>query len=157
VRPLHNVLVAAVLSAFAPVVAIAGDSPWATVAGTVTLTATDGATFAGEGARVTLACVADAMTRTEVSDEHGAFRFLNVPVDTCLIEADVQGFAAQTMRVITAADEVAQTDLRLRIAPLRVGVSLAGSVLWQVPKPLRKSRQSDTRLRLERPAKGCTR
>jgi hypothetical protein len=156
-KPLHNVFVAAVLSAFAPVLAIAGASPSATVVGTVTLTATDGATFAGEGARVTLACAADAMTRTEVSDEHGAFRFLGVPVDTCVIEADVQGFAAQTMRVVTAADEVAQTDLRLRIAPLRVGVSLAGSVPLQVPKPLRKSRRSDTGLRLERPARGCTR
>jgi len=156
-RPLRNVFVAAVLAAFAPVSAIAGDSPSATVAGTVTLTATNGVTFAGEGARVTLACAADAMTRTEVSDEHGAFRFLNVPVDTCSIEADVQGFAAQTMRVVTAADEVARTELRLRIAPLRVGVSLTGSVPLQVPKPLHKSRRSDTGLRLERPAKGCTR
>jgi hypothetical protein len=156
-RPLQNVFVAAVLAAFAPVSAIAGASPSATVAGTVTLTATDGVTVAGEGARVILACAADAMTRTEVSDEHGAFRFLNVPVDTCSIEADVQGFAAQTMRVVTAADEVARTDLRLRIAPLRVGVSLAGSVPLQVPKPSHKSRRSDTGLRLERPAKGCTR
>jgi hypothetical protein len=156
-KPLHNVLVVAVLSAFAPVLAIAGAGPSATVAGTVTLTATDGVTFASEGARVTLACVADALTRTEVSDERGAFRFLNVPVDTCSIEADVQGFAAQTMTVVTAADEVARTDLNLGISPLRVGVHLGGGVPLQVPKTSRKSRRSDAGQGLERPAKGCTR
>jgi hypothetical protein len=136
--------------------AIASDSPSATVAGTVTLTATDGVTFAGEGARVTLACAADAMTRTEVSNEHGAFRFLNVPLDSCVIEADVQGFAAQRVRVVTAADEVARTDFHLGIAPLRVGVSLAGGVPFQVPKTSRKSRRSDAGQGLERPSRRCT-
>jgi hypothetical protein len=155
-RPLQNVFVAAVLAAFAPVSAIAGDSPSATVAGTVTLTATNGVTFAGEGARVTLACAADAMTKTEVSDEHGAFRFLNVPLDSCLIEADVQGFAAQRVRVVTAADEVARTDFHLGIAPLRVGVHLGGGVPLQVPKTSRKSRRSDAGQGLERPSKRCT-
>jgi hypothetical protein len=156
-RSLLNVSVAAVLTAFAPASAIAGISPSATIVGTVTLTAADGGTFAGEGARVTLACAADDTTRTEVSDEHGAFRFLNVPVSSCSIEADVQGFVGQPVRVVTAAQQVVGTDLHLGIAPLRVGVNVGGTAPFQEPKMLSRSCRSDPGRRLERSAKGCTR
>jgi hypothetical protein len=156
-RSLLNVSVAAVLTAFAPASAIAGISPSATIVGTVTLTAADGGTFAGEGARVTLACAADDTTRTEVSDEHGAFRFLNVPVSSCSIEADVQGFVGQPVRVVTAAQQVVGTDLHLGIAPLRVGVNVGGTAPFQEPKMLCRSCRSDPGRRLERSAKGCTR
>jgi hypothetical protein len=156
-RSLLNVSVAAVLTAFAPASAIAGISPSATIVGTVTLTAADGGTFAGEGARVTLACAADDTTRTEVSDEHGAFRFLNVPVGSCSIEADVQGFVGQPVRVVTAAQQVVGTDLHLGIAPLRVGVNVGGTAPFQEPKMLSRSCRSDPGRRLERSAKGCTR
>jgi hypothetical protein len=110
---------------------IAGRSPSATIVGTVTLTAADGGTFAAGGARVVLACRAHRTTRTEVADDHGAFRFLNVPVDSCSIEADVQGFVAPPVRVVTAARQVVGTDLHLGIAPLRVGVSVGGSAPFQ--------------------------
>ena len=156
-RSLLNVSVAAVLTAFAPASAIAGISPSATIVGTVTLTAADGGTFAGEGARVTLACAADGTTRTEVSDEHGAFRFRNVPVGSCSIEADVQGFVGQPVRVVTAAQQVVGTDLHLGIAPLRVGVNVGGTAPFQEPKMLSRSCRSDPGRRLERSAKGCTR
>src|SRR6267378_340749 len=96
--------VATVLTAFAPASAMAGVGPGATIVGTVTLTAADGSTWAGDGARVALACEADRTTRTEVADDHGAFRFLNVPNDSCSIEADLQGFVAQPLRVVTAAE-----------------------------------------------------
>ena len=156
-RSLLNVSVAAVLTAFAPASAIAGISPSATIVGTVTLTAADGGTFAGEGARVTLACAADGTTRTEVSDEHGAFRFLNVPVSSCSIEADVQGFVGQPVRVVTAAQQVVGTDLHLGIAPLRVGVNVGGTAPFQEPKMLSRSCRSDPGRRRERSAKRCTR
>ena len=156
-RSLLNVSVAAVLTAFAPASAIAGISPSATIVGTVTLTAADGGTFEGEGARVTLACAADDTTRTEVSDEHGAFRFLNVPVGSCSIEADVQGFVGQPVRVVTAAQQVVGTDLHLGIAPLRVGVNVGGTAPFQEPKMLSRSCRSDPGRRLKRSAKGCTR
>lgn len=156
-RSLLKVSVAAVLTAFAPASGIAGISPSATIVGTVTLTAADGGTFAGEGARVTLACAADDTTRTEVSDEHGAFRFRNVPVGSCSIEADVQGFVGQPVRVVTAAQQVVGTDLHLGIAPLRVGVNVGGTAPFQEPKMLSRSCRSDPGRRLERSAKGCTR
>jgi len=156
-RSLLNVSVAAVLTAFAPASAIAGTSPSATIVGTVTLTAADGGTFAGGGARVVLACRAHRTTRTEVSDDDGAFRFLNVPVDSCSIDADVQGFVAQPVTVVTAARQVVETDLRLGIAPPRVGVSVGGPALFQEPKTLPRSCRADAGRRLERSAKRCTR
>ena len=155
-RSLLNVSVAAVLTAFANASAIAGASPSATIVGTVTLTAADGSTWAGDGARVALACGADGTTRTEVADDHGAFRFLNVPVDSCSIEADVQGFVAPPVTVVTVADEIVGADLRLGIAPLRVGVTVGGTASFQEPKMRGRSRRSGAGRRLERSAKKCT-
>jgi hypothetical protein len=157
VRSLLNVSVSAVLTAFAPSSAIAGVSPSATIVGVVTLTGADGGTFSGEGVRVTLACAADGTTRTEVSDEHGAFRFLNLSVDRCSIQADLQGFVAQPVSVVTVADQVVATDLHLGVVPLRVGVNVGGTVPYHEPKILRGSRQSAVGRRLERAAKWCTR
>jgi hypothetical protein len=134
VRPLHNVFIAAAFAAFVPASAIGGVSPSATVVGTVTLTAADGGTFAGEGARVVLACETDRTARTEVADEHGMFRFLSVPVDSCSIEAEVQGFDAQPVSVVTAADRVVATNLHLGIAPLRVGVNVGGTAFLAASK-----------------------
>jgi hypothetical protein len=93
----------------------------------VTLTAADGRTWAGDGARVALVCEAGATTRTEVADAHGAFRFLNVPVDRCSIEADVQGFLGHPVTVDAAARQVVGIELHLGVAPMRVGVSVAGT------------------------------
>ena len=133
-RSVRNVSVAMVLIAFAPASVMAGASPGATIVGTVTLTAADGSTWAGDGARVVLACETDSTTRTEVADDHGAFRFLNVPVDSCSIEADVQGFVAPPVTVVTADQQAVPIDLHLGIAPLRVGVNV-----------LRRSGRSDAR------------
>jgi hypothetical protein len=113
--------------------------------------------FPGQGARVSLACAADGTTRTEVSDQDGAFRFLNVPVDTCSIQADVQGFVAPPVTVVTAADQIVGSDLHLGIAPLRVGVNVGGTVPSDELKSLRRSCRTDAGRRLERSAKGRTR
>ena len=129
----------------------------ATIVGTVMLTAADGGTFAGEGARVVMACGADRTTRTEVADEHGAFRFQNVPVDSCSIEANVQGFVAQPVRVVTAADQVVGADLHLGIAPLRVGVNVGGPEPPRELKVPRRSCRPDAGRRFERSAKVRTR
>ena len=126
-RVLLNLSVAAVLSALAPASAIAGVGPSATIGGTVTLTAADGRTWAGDGARVVLLCEASGTTRTAVADDHGAFRFPDVPVDRCSIAADVQGFLAQPVTVVTAGQQVVGIDVHLGVAPVRVGVSLWGT------------------------------
>jgi Carboxypeptidase regulatory-like domain len=153
----HHVLIAAIVTQLGAASAAAFVGPSATIVGTVTLTAADEDTFSGEGARVTLTCAADGTTRTEVSDEHGAFRFLNVPVDSCSIEADVQGFVAPPVTVVTAADEIVGADLHLGTAPLRVGVNVGGAASVQEPKMLRRSRGSGAGRRLERSPKECSR
>ena len=122
-----HIVVVTLLTAFAPASAIAGVSPSATLRGTVTLMAADGLTAAGDGARVVLVCGAERTTRTAIADDHGGFRFLNVPVDTCSIDADVQGFFAQPVTVVTAARQVVEVDLHLGVVPLRVGVNVGGT------------------------------
>ena len=154
-RSVRNVSVAMVLIAFAPASVMAGASPGATIVGTVTLTAADGSTWAGDGARVALACGADGTTRTEVADDHGAFRFLNVPIDSCSIEADVQGFLAQPVTVVIAAQQVVGIELNLGVVPLRAGVNVGGTTPSHEPKMLPGSCRSDTGPR--RSATGCQR
>ena len=156
-RSLLNISVATVVTVFAPAYAVAAVSPSAKIVGTVTLTAADGSTVAGDGARVVLACAADTTTRTEVADGHGAFRFLNVPADSCSIEADLQGFVAQPVRIVTAAQQVVQTDIHLAVAPLRAGVNVGGTAPFQASKILLGSCRSDTGRRLEHTVRSCTR
>lgn len=135
---MHEAFVAALLTALAMASSGAAVTPSTTVTGTVMLTAADGDTFSGEGARVTLTCAANGTARTEVSDEHGAFRFLNVPVDRCSIEADVQGFVSQTVSVVTVAGQVVATDFHLGIATLQAGVNVKGTAPFQAPKMVRR-------------------
>jgi hypothetical protein len=154
---MYNVFVAGVFTAFATASAVAAVSPSATIVGTVTLTTADGDTFAGDGVRVVLACGTERATRTDVADEHGAFRFLNVPVDSCSIEADVQGFVAAPVMVVTAAGETLGTDVHLGIAALRVGVNVSGTASSLAPKMLRRSCWSDAGRPREGLASKCTR
>src|SRR5260370_27566382 len=107
---MHHVLIAEIVTLLVATSAAAFAGPSATIVGTVTLTAADGDTFSGEGARMTLTCAADGTARTEVSDEHGAFRSLNVPGDSCSIEAEVQGFVAPPLTRFTAPHGVRRAD-----------------------------------------------
>jgi Carboxypeptidase regulatory-like domain len=127
VRSILPVAVALALTALPPAVAAAAVGPSATIAGTVTLTAADGGTWAGDGARVTLACRLDRTTTTVVADDQGAFHFVNVPADTCSIEANMQGFAARPLTVVVAAEQVVGIELHLADVPLRVGVNVGGA------------------------------
>jgi hypothetical protein len=124
--PLLSTSVAVVLNTFAPASANAV-VPGATIVGTVTLTAADGTMWPADGARVVVACAADGTMRTAVTDDHGAFRLPNVPADRCAIEAEVQGFLAQPVTVVTAAQQVVGIDLHLGVVPLRVGVHVGGT------------------------------
>ena len=143
-KSLLNVSFATALTAFALAPASAADSPSATVAGTVTLAAADGSTWAGDGARVVLTCGADKTMRAEVADDHGVFRFLNVPFDSCSIEAKVQGFLAQPVTVVIAAQERVGIELHLSVVPLRVGVNVGGTRPFHEPKIPPRSSRSET-------------
>jgi hypothetical protein len=127
VRPALHVAVAVGLTALASTVSAADVRPGATIVGTVTLTAADGSTWVGGGARVTLACGLDGTTTTVVADDRGAFVFADVPADTCSIEANVQGFVDRPRTVVVAAERVAAIELHLADVPLRVGVNVGGA------------------------------
>jgi hypothetical protein len=150
-------VIASMVTLLAAGSAAASADPSATIAGTVMLMAADGDTFSAEGARVTLACTSDGATRTEISDEHGAFRFLDVPVDSCSIAGDVQGFVGPPVMVVTAADGMVVADLHLGIAPLRVGVIVGGTPSVQEPKMVPRSCGPDAHRRFERSRKECSR
>jgi hypothetical protein len=126
-RPLLNLLVATVITAVASMSVAAGTAPGAAIVGTVTLTSAEGGTFPGDGARVTLTCAADGTTRTAVADEDGAFRFADLPLDSCSIEADLQGFVGRPVRVVAVANQVVEAYLHLSLASLRVGVNVGGT------------------------------
>jgi len=144
-RSLLNLVVATGITAFAPVTAMADVGPSTTIVGTVTLTDADGSTWAGDGVRVALACDgAVRTTRTEEADPHGAFRFLNVPGGSCSIEADVQGFLAQSLAVVVAARQVVEIELRLGIAPMGVGVNVGGTAPPRKSKMRPRSCSPDT-------------
>jgi hypothetical protein len=143
VRSLLDVVVAMVLTAFAPASAIAAVSPGATIVGTVTLTAADGRTWAGDGARVALTCGTDGATRTEVADDDGVFRFLNVPIDSCSIEAEVQGFYMQPIPVVMSDEQVVEVGLHLGVVPLRVGLNVGGTAPVREPRMRPRSCRPD--------------
>ena len=69
---------------------VGGDA--ASVAGRVTLTAADGATFPAAGVRLILNCEPEGITRVEISDERGTFRFESVRAEGCTMVTDLQGF-----------------------------------------------------------------
>jgi hypothetical protein len=148
---MHKVVIGAVLTWLAATSAVAAVDSGAMIGGTVTLTAADGNTFPGEGVRVTLTCAADETPRTEISDQHGAFRFMNVPVDRCSIDADAQGFTMRPVTAVTVAGEMVEANLHLVVVPVRVGLIVRGAAPRHVPKRLRRSCRPDTYWRREGP------
>jgi hypothetical protein len=151
------ILLGITFAAFAATSVVADVGPGATIVGTVSLMVADESTSPGEGARVVLACSSERMTRTEVADQHGAFRFLNVPVDNCSIAADVQGFMAPPLWIVTAAGATVSTDLHLGIAPLRVGLDVEGAASFAAPKVPHGSCVSNARRPDDRAATRCAR
>ena len=93
---------AVMVAAPAPVGSAAGSQGG--VAGTLTLTDASGQRFDAPGVRLTLTCGAtpDA-ARVATSDDHGTFRFQDVPTDRCAIGTDLQGFASATALAVVRA------------------------------------------------------
>jgi len=97
-----------------------------TIEGAVTLTTTDGDVFAAPGVRLTLNCVTETVSSTEVSDGRGEFRFADVPADACSITTDLQGFATVAVEVDTTAGAIAGLELHLETKPIFSGLILTG-------------------------------
>ena len=108
-------------------VAMAQGEIVASVAGSVTLTAADGATFPAAGVRLILNCESQALTQVETSDERGAFRFESVRAEGCTIVTDLQGFKA--VKATIKGGDVAGLQFHLQVEPLLVGVTVTGGNL----------------------------
>jgi hypothetical protein len=67
----------------------------------------------------------------------------------------VQGFAAQPVKIVTAAEQVAECELQLEVTPVRVGVTVGGTLSVHEPKNLSGPCRSETSLRPS--AKRCKR
>jgi len=98
------------------------------ITGTVTVENADGDVLTVPGVRVTLRCgSADTSTIIEVSDERGLFRFDEVPVDTCSVGTELQGFSGRTVQVNTTPGQVTTLRLHLALTPVSAGVLVTGA------------------------------
>src|SRR5436305_12537868 len=108
---------------FASTLAAAQDRAGA-VAGSVSVTAPDGAALAMPGVTITLTCGTD-QPRTEVSDERGEFHFAAVTTTgSCSIAAELQGFKSATTAVAVKTGEASSVSLRLDLDTLREEVTV---------------------------------
>jgi Carboxypeptidase regulatory-like domain len=95
----------------------------AAIAGTVTLTDARGETFDAPGVQLTLTCETMANApQVATSDEHGAFRFADVPPDRCSIAADLPGFGGVTECAVVRAGETLPVTLHLEVAASDAGI-----------------------------------
>jgi hypothetical protein len=109
-------IAAAALLSSAPVLA---QAPSSAIAGVVTITGPDGATFATAGVTLTLTC-RGGEPRTEVSDDQGNFRFVDVAAaGTCAIAAELQGFRSAARMVEVKHGETTDVTLQLGLDTLR--------------------------------------
>src|SRR5260221_13884246 len=70
--------------------------PMSSVAGTVSVTGPDGEALVLPGVTLTVTCVGSDAPLIEGSNEQGQFRFADVPVGSCSIVAELQGFKSAT-------------------------------------------------------------
>ena len=96
----------------------------ASVAGEVILTAADGSTFPGAGVRLILSCESERLSRVEISDKRGAFRFLSVPANGCTVVTDLQGF--RSAKAAIKAGKAAGLRFHLKVDPIFTGITVWG-------------------------------
>jgi len=80
--------------------------------------ASDGSFIHRDGAQVTLRCTNGDIVKFGTADDDGVFRFGELPLDTCSVETELQGFESVTVTVATTPGAVASLALRLETTPL---------------------------------------
>lgn len=104
---------------------LAAQSP-GEIRGTITLITADGTLLAAAGAQVTLRCTNGDIVKFGTADDDGVFRFGELPLDTCSVETELQGFESVTATVVIAAGAAAALALHLKPTPLRAGILVTG-------------------------------
>ncbi|HEX3702674.1 MAG TPA: carboxypeptidase regulatory-like domain-containing protein [Vicinamibacterales bacterium] len=98
-------------------------APSASVAGTVSVTGTDGQPFVVPGVTLTLTCTTGD-PRSGVSDSEGAFTFADLPGGDCSIVADLQGFKSARQNVALQPGERSTVALQLGLDTLHEEVTV---------------------------------
>jgi len=121
-------------------------APLGEIVGHIVLTAADGAVLSAPGVRLTVRCPTDTIVRVAIAGDDGGFRFTGLPVGTCSITTELQGFAPVTMTAITAAGSITIIRLHLEATPLRTGVLVTGrsGATRKTPKPGQRRPSVDT-------------
>ena len=95
------------------------------IVGTVTLTDARGETFDAPGVELTLPCDTIATApQVATSDEHGTFRFADVPPDRCSVAADLPGFNGVTECAVVRAGETLPVTMHLNVAAVAAGIRI---------------------------------
>ena len=97
-----------------------------TVVGTVRTTLPAGEIVAIPGVRVTVTCGSGAAL-SNVSDENGQVQFTHVPVGSCSLETDVQGFRQVSTNFEVPGTERVDLPLSLELEPMYTGLMVIGS------------------------------
>lgn len=96
-----------------------------TVVGFVRATGPEGPPVAMAGVRLTLTCGNEA-PRTIASDQQGQFRFTNVPVGSCSLVTDIQGFKPATEFFNSVAAARIDLLISLELEVLYTGLTVTG-------------------------------
>ena len=97
-----------------------------TIAGTIEATAADGLIVGVPGVRLSLTCATDGISSAQISDDRGQFRFTDLPVNTCSVVTELQGFVPVTAKTNIAAGKIATLHLHLDTTPLLSGLLVTG-------------------------------
>jgi len=97
--------------------------PAAGVVGTVSVAGADGQALVIPGVALSLRC-ANLDPKTEISNELGAFQFVQLSAGTCSIIADLQGFQSATETVVLRPGETTVVALRLALDTFREEVTV---------------------------------
>ena len=103
-----------------------------TVIGTVGVLASDGQPVSIAGVRLTLTCATEGASTTVTNDE-GQFMITNVPVGSCAVVTDVQGFKPVTVSFRRSGDEQAELPIFLEADVLYTGLTVTGVPLDVAP------------------------
>jgi hypothetical protein len=96
------------------------------VSGTVSLPEPDGQPVMVPGVTLSLTC-AGTEPRSDISNELGQFRFVDIPAGACSIVAELQGFKSAVQAVAVKPGETVDVILRLDVDTLHEEVSVTGS------------------------------
>ena len=99
-----------------------------TVVGSVRTPVPGGETVAIPGVRMTLTCGSEA-ARGNQSDEQGEFQFAEVPVGSCVLVTDVQGFKSVSTAFENTGTERIDLPLSLELEAMSAGLMVIGTSL----------------------------